>query len=95
MAVEFTKNLILHTVITKTDAHHFICYHIDNGEDPQIMNVIKALTRDQDVKEAYSQLEKIKKGPSSKLKTKYYESLLLSGERLGAYPLHSEPIFRF
>ena len=46
VAAEFTKNLIPHTAITKTDAHHFICHHIDNGEDPQIMNVIKALTRD-------------------------------------------------
>ena len=57
VAAKFTKNLIPHTAIANTDAHDSIRYHIDNEEGHQIMNVIKAHTRDWDVKEAYPQLE--------------------------------------
>ena len=57
MVADFTKNFIPHRAITNTNAHHSICHHIDNGEDHQIMNVIKAHTRDWDVKEAYPQLD--------------------------------------
>ena len=57
MAAKFAKNLIPHTAIANTDAHDSIRYHIDNEEGHEIMNVIKAHTRDWDVKEAYPQLE--------------------------------------
>ena len=55
-AKEFAKNLIPHTAITNSDALFSIQHHIDNGEGHQIMNVVKAHTRDWDVKEAYPQL---------------------------------------
>ena len=46
MAAKFAKNLIPHTAITNTYGHHSIHHNIDHEEGHQIVNVIKAHSRD-------------------------------------------------
>ena len=56
MAAKFAKSLISLTTIANTDAHQSICNHIDNEEGYQIVNIIKAHTKERDVNKTYSQL---------------------------------------